>query len=152
VAVIERADLQTWNGTRSILRMSCLGMDTTPQRSRGLTVVGVLMILFGAAELITGFTHKFFSISIAPGAISTFMGSEIGILYAVAGLLILTTRRIAAALALGCLLVVVIGRIALVGTGLFPLGSFKQTFAITGGTALAASFAVYIGWKWQALR
>jgi hypothetical protein len=36
-------------------------MESTSQgRQRGLTVVGVLMILFGGAEVMTGFTHKFF--------------------------------------------------------------------------------------------
>jgi uncharacterized membrane protein len=110
------------------------------------------MILFGVAELITGFTHKFFGISTAPGTISTFVGSGIGILYAIAGLLILTTQKWAAALALGCLVVVVVGRIALIVTGLFPLDTFGQIFAITAGTGIAAYFAVYIGSKWQLFR
>ena len=35
-------------------------MESTSQgRQRGLTVVGVLMILFGGAEVMTGFTHKY---------------------------------------------------------------------------------------------
>jgi hypothetical protein len=128
-------------------------MESTSQgRPRGLTVVGVLTILFGAAEVITGFTHEFFGISTAIGAISTSLASGIGALYAVAGLLILTMQRWAAALALACLIFVVVGRIALVATGLFPVNSFEQTFAITVGTAIAASFAIYIGWKWRAFR
>jgi len=40
----------------------------------------------------------------------------------------------------------------LVVTGLFPLDSFEQTFAITVGTGIAASFAIYIGCKWRAFR
>ena len=61
------------------------------------------MILFGAAEVITGFTHRFFGISTALSAISTFLASGIGTLYALAGLLILTMQKWAAALALACL-------------------------------------------------
>jgi hypothetical protein len=110
------------------------------------------MILFGGAEVITGFTHKFFDISTAIGVPSTFLASGIGTLYAVAGLLVVTMRRWAALLALACLVVVVAGRIALVVTGLFPLDSFEQTFAITVGTGIAASFAIYIGCKWRAFR
>jgi hypothetical protein len=110
------------------------------------------MILFGVAEVITGFTHKFFGISTALGAISTFSASGIGTLYAIAGVLILTIRRWAAALALACLIVVVVGRIALIVTGLFPLNSLKQAFAITAGSGIAASFAIYTGWNWRAFR
>jgi hypothetical protein len=110
------------------------------------------MILFGAAEVITGFTHRFFGISTALSAISTFLASGIGTLYAVAGLLVLTMQKWAASLSLACLVFVVVGRIALVVTGLFPLDSFEQTFAITVGTGIAASFGIYIGWKWRAFR
>jgi predicted phage terminase large subunit-like protein len=53
--------------------------------------------------VITGFTHEFFGISTALGAISTFFASGIGTLYAVAELLILTMQKWAAALALACL-------------------------------------------------
>jgi len=108
------------------------------------------MILFGAAEVITGFTQRFFGISTGLSAISTFFTSGIGTLYAGAGLLILTMQKWAAALALTCLVFVVVGRIALVVTGLFPLDSFKQIFAIAVGTGIATFFGVYIGWKWRA--
>jgi ascorbate-specific PTS system EIIC-type component UlaA len=39
------------------------------------TIVGVLMILFGAAEVITAFTHKFFGISTALGAVSAVLAA-----------------------------------------------------------------------------
>ena len=110
------------------------------------------MILFGAAEVMTGFTHEFFGISTALGMISTFLASGIGTLYAVAGLLVLTMQKWAAALALGCLVFVVVGRAALVVTGLFPLDSFEQTFSITVGTGTAAFFGIYIGSQWRAFR
>lgn len=110
------------------------------------------MILFGAAEVITGFTHEFFGISTAPGTISTFIGSGIGFLYASAGLFILTLHKWAAALALVCLVAVVTGRVTLVASGLFPFNSFEQKFAIVVGTGIAALFAIYIGWNWRIFR
>jgi hypothetical protein len=128
-------------------------MESTSQgRHRGLTIIGVLMTLFGCAEVVTGFTHKFFDISTAIGATSTFLISGIGTLYAVAGLLVFTMRRWAASLALACLVVVLAGRIVLVVIGVFPLDSFEQTLAITVGTGIAASFAIYIGCKWRTFR
>jgi len=45
-----------------------------------------------------------------------------------------------AATALGCLAVVVAGRITLVVTGLFPINSFEQTFAIVSGTSVEFHF------------
>jgi hypothetical protein len=126
-------------------------MEPTSQtRHRGLTAVGVLMILFGAAEVVTAFTHKFLGISTALGAVSGLLASGIGTLYAVSGLLLLTMRRRAAAVAVACLVVVVVGRIAMVGSGVFPLDSFEQIFAMTVGTGIVAFFAAYIGWNWQA--
>jgi len=110
------------------------------------------MILFGAAEVTTAFTHKFFGISTALGAFSALLASGIGTLYAVSGALLLTMRRRAAAVAVACLLVVVVGRIAMVVSGVFPLNSFEQIFAMTVGTAIVAFFAAYIGWNCQAFR
>ncbi len=54
----------------------------------GLTIVALLMIVFGLAELTTSFTHRFFGLSTAQVAASTYLGATIGTLYVVAGLLI----------------------------------------------------------------
>jgi hypothetical protein len=110
------------------------------------------MILFGFAELVTGFTHNFFGISTTPGLISAYLAAGIGALYAVAGFLILTMRKWAAGLALVCLAIVILGRVALVVAGLFPVNSFEQTFAIVAGTSIAIIFAIYIGLKWKSYR
>jgi len=110
------------------------------------------MILFGAAEVITAFTHKLFGISTAPGAFSALLASGTGTLYTVSGLLLLTMRRRAAAVAVACLVVAVVGRIAMVVSGIFPLDSFEQIFAMTVGTGIVAFFAAYIGWNWQAFK
>jgi hypothetical protein len=82
-------------------------------RPSGIVFVAVLMIVFGLAEVMTGFTHHFFGLRIAEG---TYASTAIGLLYAVAGLFILSMRRWAAALAIAILITVMIGRIATVVT------------------------------------
>jgi len=51
-------------------------------RPRGIIVVAFLMILFGLAEVVTGFTHQFFGVTTANGATSAYAGALIGVLYA----------------------------------------------------------------------
>jgi len=127
-------------------------MANRGKRPRGITVVALLMILFGLAEVVTGFTHHFFDIYTQETTIFTYSGAAIGAFYVAAGILILTMRKWAAALAIALLAADVVGRIALVATGLYPTDSFEQTFAIITGTAIAAIFAIYIGWKWSTFR
>ena len=123
-----------------------------PIRPRSITVIAILMIIFGCAEVVTAFTHDFFGISTAFSVMSTYSAAGIGALYAVAGLLILTMRKWAAGLALTCLALVIVGRVALVAIGFFPVSSFEQTFAIVVGTAIAIAFAGYVGLKWSLFR
>ncbi len=116
-------------------------------RPLGLTIVAALMILFGLAEVVTGFRHEFFGLTTAQVLISTVLGAALGLFCFVGGLLVLTMKRWAAVIAIILLCGDVIGRIAMVVTGLYPLSSFMQTFAIVVGTAIAAFFAIYIGLK-----
>lgn len=113
----------------------------------GITIVAILMILFGLAEVVTGFRHEFFGLTTAQVDISTYIGVSLGLFYFVGGLLILTKKKWAARIAIVLLCGDVIGRIAMVVTGLYPVNSFMQTFAIVVGTSIAAIFAVYIGMK-----
>lgn len=119
-------------------------------RSLGLNMAAALMIVFGLAEVATGFTHEFFGLSTSAGAASTILGAAIGAVYALAGLLVLVGRAWAWAASLVCLAAVIVGRIALVVTGLFPVDSIRQAFAIIAGTSIAAAFAIYIARKRQA--
>ncbi len=121
-------------------------------RPWGITLAAILMILFGLAEVVTGFTHNFFGISTAQVDLFTYSAAAIGAFYAAAGALILTMKKWAAAAAIALLGADILGRIALVATGLYPTDSFKQTFAIIAGTAIAAIFALYIWLKWKAFR
>ncbi len=116
-------------------------------RPLGITIVAVLMLIFGSAEVITGFRHEFFGLTTAQVNISTYLGVALGLFYFIGGLLILTKKKWAAITAIVLLCCDVIGRIAMVAAGLYPLNSFRQTFAIIVGTAIAAFFAVYIGLK-----
>ncbi len=118
-------------------------------RPRGITIAALLMVVFGLAEVTTGFTHRFFGLSTAQVTVSTYVGAGIGVLYAVAGLLILSMKKRAAAVALVLLIADIVGRIGMVVTGLYPVDSFKQIFAIILGTSIVAVFAVYIGLKWS---
>jgi hypothetical protein len=126
-------------------------MDKPANRGRplGITVVALLMIVFGLAEVSTGFTHRFFGLSTAPVRVSTYTGVAIGVLYAVSGLLILSMKKRAAALAIVLLIIVIIGRISMVVAGLYSVDSFKQALAIFLGTSIVAFFAIYIGLKWS---
>jgi hypothetical protein len=119
-------------------------------RPRGVIVVAFLMILFGLAEVVTGFTHQFFGVMMANGATSAYAGASIGVLYAAAGLLVLIMRKWAATLAIACLAADVVGRVAMVFTGLYPVDSPAQTFAIVTGTAIVVTFAIYILSSWRA--
>jgi hypothetical protein len=46
----------------------------------------------------------------------------------------------------------VLGRIAMVVFHLYPLDTFRQTFGIVAGTAIAVFFAVYIASKLRFFR
>lgn len=117
------------------------------QRPRSILIVAVLMIIFGAAEVATGFSHTFFGLRTAEGGISTYLGACIGGLYAAAGLLVLTMRRRAARGAIALLIAVIIGRILMVTIGLYPVNTVRQAVAMAVGTTIVAVFALFLGWK-----
>jgi len=117
-----------------------------------LLLIAGLMIVFGLAEVATGFSHQFFGLTTAQVASATYLGVALGLFYIAAGILVLTRRHWAAFLAIVLLGGDVLGRIGMVVFGLYPLDSFRQTFGIVAGTAIAAFFAVYIGWKLKSFR
>ena len=118
-------------------------------RPRDIVIVALLMIVFGLAEVATGLTHNFFGISTAQVTAAVYAGIALGVLYAVAGLLILSMRRRAAALAMVLLVADIVGRVAMVVAGLYPIDSLKQRAAIILGTSIVAVFAIYIRLKWS---
>ncbi len=126
---------------------SVVGMHENLTRSFGIVLSAILMVLFGLVEVVTGFTHSFMGITTSARNIFTYSSVAIGACYIFAGLLILTLKKWAAILAIALLVLDIAGRIALTLTGLYPTGTFRNTFAIVAGTLIAAIFAVYIGWR-----
>jgi hypothetical protein len=124
----------------------------TLTRPMGILVASALMILFGIAEIATGFTHSFFGITTSETALFTVIGAILGALYTAAGILILTLKKLAAALAILLLILDIIGRVSLVVTGLFPTNNFENLIGIIGGTSIAGIFAIFIGWKWKSFK
>lgn len=122
-------------------------------RPRSLVIISVLMILFGLAEIATAFSRNFFGISAqqAPAAF-TLSGVVIGAFYFVAGVLVLTMKRWAANLAIVFLSADIVGRIALVAAGIYPVNTFENLFGIIVGTLIAVLFAVYIWLKRNSFR
>lgn len=109
-----------------------------------ITIIAATMVVFGMAEIVTGFAHNFFGLHTAPGTVSTYVGALIGAFYAAAGLLAFAMKR---AWAIGCLLLVVVGRVTMIVTGLYPVGTSKQIVAMVAGTSIAAAFVIYIGFR-----
>ncbi len=132
--------------------MAASSSSRLTQIPRSLLVIAVLMVLFGLAEIVTSFTHSFFGLTTSQVLFSTVLGVILGACYLASGLLLFTGSRWAATVAIFLLCVDVIGRIAMVLTGLYPLGSFRQGFAIVVGTALAACFAAYIAVRRKSFR
>ncbi|MGO8947424.1 MAG: hypothetical protein ACLQUY_07130 [Ktedonobacterales bacterium] len=128
-------------------------LSPSPEQTAHLThtwdiiLFACLMILFGLAEMVTGFTHNFFGITTSSGSLVSYSSAAIGACYVLSGVLVLTLKRWAAVLAIVLLGVDVIGRVALVVTGLYPTNSLKNTFSIVAGTLIAVIFAIYIGWR-----
>ena len=132
-----------------MIRENVLNKSTRPL---SLILIAAFMILAGAAEVVTAFTHDFFGITTSAQAVFTYSSAAIGLFYAAAGVLILTMRKWAAGTAIVLLAVDVLGRIALVISGLYPTDTAKNTLAIIAGTLIAALIAVYIAWKWKIFR
>jgi hypothetical protein len=128
------------------------GPHNTASRPLGLTLVAILMILFGLIEVVTAFTHHFVGISTSASTLFTASAAAIGLCYAVGGGLLLTMKKGAAALAIVLLIADILGRIALVVAGLYPLNSLEQVIGIVAGTAIALLFAVYIRTQWTIFR
>jgi hypothetical protein len=118
-------------------------------RLAAISTIPLVMILFGLAEASPSLTHHFFDVRIADDNIASNASAAIGILYAAAGLLVLTMKRFAAAGAIVLLVLVIAGRIAMLLAGLYPIDTTKQIVTLSTGTAIAAGFAVYIGLQWH---
>jgi hypothetical protein len=118
---------------------------------RGLAVAAALMVAFGLAEILTAFNVGWFAhtFGIPRSPVFTYLGAAVGVLYVLSGALILTMRRWAAALAIACLGAAIVGRVLLVATGAYPVGSLLPGVSVAIGTGVVALFAVYVAWAWR---
>ncbi len=123
-----------------------------PSFPLALLIIAGLMILFGLAEVVTGFTHQFFGLTTAQLDWATILGVALGLFYLSAGILVLTRRRGAATVAIVLLAGDVLGRVGMVVFGLYPVDTFRQAFGIVAGTAIALFFAVFIALKLKSFR
>lgn len=102
------------------------------------------MIIFGLAEIVTGFTHSFFGLKTDQLTISTVVGATIGTFYFASGFLVLSKKKMAATIAIVLLIANALGRISMVIAGLYPIDSGVQIFAIITGTSIVIFFVFYI--------
>lgn len=117
------------------------------RRPWDLIVVAGFTIAAGLAEVVTGFSHKFFGITTSGIALFTVTATGIGLSYVASGVLMLTMNRWAATLALILLGIDILGRILLAATGLYPIDTAKNTMSFIAGTVIVALVALYVGWK-----
>jgi hypothetical protein len=128
------------------VRVSHVKHPMRPKRPLTLAVLAVFMMTAGVAEVVTAFRHEFFGIRTSTQGLFTLSSVVIGLCYAAAGALVLTMRRRAALTALVLLGADVLGRLALVAAGLYPLDSWRNVFGIISGTVIVAGIATYLAW------
>jgi hypothetical protein len=109
-----------------------------------MNIVAMLMIVFGVAEVVTGTRHEFFGLVTATDSAATILGVLLGSCYIAGGILVLVfTRRTLFAAAI-LLAIDIIGRLAMILAGLYPMTTVEQTVGIVGGTLIAAIFLLLI--------
>ena len=113
----------------------------------GITVVGILALVFGIGEIIVGFTGNYVGIlsqSIVP-AVSTVI---IGSLYSLGGLCLLTIRKWGASLGIVFIGGEILGRIYLVTVGIAPYNG-PDAIKIAVGGAIAFAMIIYVLSQWN---
>ena len=112
-------------------------------------IAGVLMLVFGIAEVATGFTGHFLGgISVTTSTEYTIVAAAAGSCYSLAGIFILSMRKWGAGFGIVFLCAELVGRIYLVSTGLYPFSGTDE-IAVIAGSMIAVLFALYIGLSWN---
>jgi len=115
------------------------------RRPPDVIIATILMVLFGIAEIITGFRHRFFGLTTSPGPLTAYVSAFIGASYATAGVFFLAMRKWAASVTLVLLVLVIAGRLVLVTTGLYPTTTARNSIAMLAGTVIVVIFAFHVG-------
>lgn len=110
-------------------------------------LIAILAIVFGAAEIVTGFKHEFFGIVIQAGYLSTIAGATLGLIYVISGIVLYTGNKKMIDLSILLFAIIVFGRIFMVLAGLFPTDTPTQVISIVIGTSIAALFGIYVHWR-----
>ena len=107
-------------------------------------IFSVLMIVFGIAEIRTGFRHEFFGLTTTQILITSIVSFTLGSCYMFSGIFLMVLRKWSLSVSFVLLIVDVIGRLLMMFSGMYPMDSALQTFAMITGTTIAALFGVYV--------
>jgi hypothetical protein len=108
---------------------------------RKIVKLCIIMIAFSVIEILAGlyFIHKY-----NVQSIYIYVLIALDILYIPAGLLLLTLNKRAAALSIILLSVVIVGRVALITTHLYPFSAIGPGIAMIAGILIAGAFIFYL--------
>ncbi len=116
------------------------------QLTRKIVILAFILIAYGVVEILVGlyFTHEYF----VQGAY-IYLISALDVLYFVSGALLLTMRKQTAKVVVGLLACEMVGRLTLIGTGIYPFTTVGPGIAMVLGTAIAGGFAFYVWTQWD---
>jgi hypothetical protein len=113
----------------------------------GIRIAAAFAIACGVGEIIVGFTGDYLGIlakPIPPSPATTIVGA----FYGIAGLCLLTMRRLGAALGMAFLGAEILGRIYLVAAGIAPAYG-ADAFKILAGGVIAFALILYTRARWK---
>ena len=111
--------------------------------------IAIIMIIFGIAEIITGFRHEFFGLVTEKDTITTIVGMGLGGCYLFSGIFLLCFKKWALFCSFIFLVIDVVGRLIMVIAQMFPTDTARQIVGITGGTVIAFVFAIIVFFKYR---
>ena len=106
--------------------------------------IAILLIAFGAAEVITGLRHEFFGLVTSEDAATSIIGSGLGLCYLFAGVLLLIFSIRTLFISIILLIIDVLGRFIMMFSGMYPMDTTMQIIGMVGGTVIAVIFASFI--------
>lgn len=116
-------------------------------RQFGIVLISIFAIVSGINEVVVGLTGNFLGIlstNIAPSLATV----VVGVFYSLAGLSLLTMKKLGAGLGIVFLSAEILGRIYLVLTGIAP-SKGTDALKIVMGALIALGITVYVGLQWK---
>ena len=127
-------------------------MKNLYKKEKLVLIIAILMIIFGLAEVITGFRHEFFGLVTSEENFTTIVGVILGLSYFFAGITLLIYKRWSLNITIVLLLIDISGRLLMMITGMYPMDSVFQASGIIIGTLIATSFLVIVVLKRRKLK